>query len=591
MGEFRTAMHTNTEEVNKVITKLSSSLTAERTKLSEVRDAVKQDQEALSTSITSQLELLVKRLHHEDSLQKSLAKKSEKLKLRTAELHKARTDLHTITAENTIIRGVIAEANSFMQRILAQKDGLFTATVRQHLNLRLYPVFKVLHQIVGLSVPVFPKEGGETDEHPKDNKGPGPKDGFEGGGAGASGSAPTGNIPKPSAGRSNPNSDPEPQKAPESSKSAGPSDSQTEEQTRRRQGKRTMGADDVDEDEIDDTDIKVLARNKARSEQLDELQRIIKEADEAQKKKEQEEVTKATLASLFPPWTKKRIVREIAENDHWLQPKVSFEVGNTADCQLEFPMSPVVFFFRSFYPIRKNSVSDTSTNTRLLNFYLKHAKPQADVWSLKKIVSMRIGKIIEAAVPEDFTNVTIMIKRGSEKEESEVTLADLPMLNPVDWIHMYHLVKQMKVKHDLIIDHLAEMIKGYLNEVAKLDVEIASILQVRTSQLAPDHPTELSNLKIGLIRKENWSVAFRKKKGNTNTATTHIFYLADKHYYRTVELNRLLELIENTKANSQEDRTCFSNMIKWYEVFRKALIKIIPYVYKTDVVKPQKSEV
>ncbi|CAI9277152.1 unnamed protein product [Lactuca saligna] len=88
-------------------------------------------------------------------------------------------------------------------------------------------------------------------------------------------------------------------------------------------------------------------------------------------------VTLATQMSLFPPWTPKRIEKEEIDDPSikWLEPSVSFELNNTFDSQLDFPLTPKAFSFRDFEHIEKALLLEYDVNNNFFSFYLKHGQP------------------------------------------------------------------------------------------------------------------------------------------------------------------------------------------------------------------------
>lgn len=61
---------------------------------------------------------------------------------------------------------------------------------------------------------------------------------------------------------------------------------------------------------------------------------------------------------------------------HWLDPVTSFEPDNTLDSQLDFPITPKTFLFHYFDVVANTSNLNVNVDKSLMDFYLKHGKPQ-----------------------------------------------------------------------------------------------------------------------------------------------------------------------------------------------------------------------
>ena len=84
------------------------------------------------------------------------------------------------------------------------------------------------------------------------------------------------------------------------------------------------------------------------------------------------------------------------------------------------------------------SGDEEKMNQILIDFYAKKAKPQHDVWScipIKTIPRIRRTELIA----NSFFNWEFEIIRGTEKQKSTITFADIPLMNPSDWIIMFQI--------------------------------------------------------------------------------------------------------------------------------------------------------
>ncbi|KAI3751857.1 hypothetical protein L2E82_22948 [Cichorium intybus] len=131
------------------------------------------------------------------------------------------------------------------------------------------------------------------------------------------------------------------------------------------------------------------------------------------------------------------------------------------------------------------------------------------------------------------------------------------------------------------------MIGYYILEVAKLDVEVAGVLDKIPLTVRRPSPKNLSKRKIGKIVNSNWSVAYNSKEGLENIK--RIFFLSDKHLHRTPVLEHILHIINKLQSNTTDDKTCINDMLRWYIEFQKGILAIIPKVFdrQSNEVKPE----
>ncbi|CAI9283124.1 unnamed protein product [Lactuca saligna] len=85
---------------------------------------------------------------------------------------------------------------------------------------------------------------------------------------------------------------------------------------------------------------------------------------------------------------KKRDKEDIDDPDvHWLEPTTSFELRNTSESQIDFPLTLKAFLFQGFKHIEKSPLSDYEVNNKIFVFYLNHNQPQYEMWSLRKLLA------------------------------------------------------------------------------------------------------------------------------------------------------------------------------------------------------------
>lgn len=186
---------------------------------------------------------------------------------------------------------------------------------------------------------------------------------------------------------------------------------------------------DDDEEEVFSEDEKLF--RKKRDKELDNLLWVTKDLDGQEAEERIAKVTPKTKKTLFPPWSFERIQKEVIVDLSvlCLEPAVLYEQNNTANSQLDFPLTPKAFLFRGFEHIKKAPLSDNDVNNMLFSFYLKHSHPQYEIWSLEKLV---VVKVYAPFPVEHFTNIKFKGFRGKSRVQFDFTLADLPFMNPND---------------------------------------------------------------------------------------------------------------------------------------------------------------
>lgn len=78
-------------------------------------------------------------------------------------------------------------------------------------------------------------------------------------------------------------------------------------------------------------------------------------------------------------------------------------------------------------------------------------------------------------------------------------MADLPFMNLYDWISLFYIVAKDVKKFKPIYEHLKRMIKCYILEIAKIDLEIASDLKIKPILKPTNPPQNIENMKGGVI--------------------------------------------------------------------------------------------
>ena len=122
------------------------------------------------------------------------------------------------------------------------------------------------------------------------------------------------------------------------------------------------------------------------------------------------------------------------------------------------------------------------------------------------------------------------------------------------------------------------MLICYIHQLAKMDVEIAFVLNKRPILKPEPEPKELHKFNLGKIRKDNWCVVYQRKENQK--FMRNMFFLRDKHLYSNASLNSILELTEACKPNNIADKKSFSDFIQWYLVVRITLLNLMTILFK-----------
>ena len=279
--------------------------------------------------------------------------------------------------------------------------------------------------------------------------------------------------------------------------------------------------------------------------------------------------------TLFPPWTLEKLLKEAIETPNilWLEPVISLDRINSVDSQFDMPLTRKAFIFHAFDNVVDVPHPHPKVDRELVEFYLKSAQPQYQTWSAQKIINVRVLKPFREG---NFTNVRFKVLRGSAKTEHAISLADLPNLNPHDWIILHNILLTNEAKYGPIIDHFKRMLVCYIMEVAKMDQEIASIFKKKPTISPVGSASDLNMMQMGRIDPKRNSIMFTRNEGQKCP-----FALADKHLYTTACLEHVLGIIHRCKQNSTDDKKYFDDMIQWYIRFRQTILALIPHLFDT----------
>nr|KAJ0188191.1 hypothetical protein LSAT_V11C900483250 [Lactuca sativa] len=319
----------------------------------------------------------------------------------------------------------------------------------------------------------------------------------------------------------------------------------------------------IDDSKDEEPDEDELKRRKAREAEIDKHVRIVKEAEEKERVEKEAQATLKSKMLLFPKWTLKRIQNQVVDmpSQYWLDPIASFEIQNTQDSQLYLPITPKAFRFRAFVKVANQ---------------MKH---QYETWSASKVVAVKITGPIET---ESFPNAKFKFARGSTCQAYEFTLADLPCLNPHDWMVIYNILLRQKEKYEPVVSHLELFIKSYIQEVGMMDVDIATVLRQKPCVVPKEAPKDFEKLKPGKIYKEGWFMVYTSRDLPEANRRKLYFHLEGKHLFTITCLEFILELVARFNGNNKDDVKCFTDVITWYIQVRKLLLSFIPKFYEVQ---------
>ncbi|CAI9282883.1 unnamed protein product [Lactuca saligna] len=104
-----------------------------------------------------------------------------------------------------------------------------------------------------------------------------------------------------------------------------------------------------------------------------------------------------------------------------------------------------------------------------------------------------------------------------------------------------------------------------------MDVDIVVILKrkpILNPFLLPD---DFGIFNVGFTERDRWGVIYKTKEDKI--VKNCMLFLRDKHMYSIASLNRTLERFEAYKSNSVAYVKCVSDMINWWIVVWRTLLK------------------
>lgn len=311
-------------------------------------------------------------------MKEEIARQASTIAVQQVQLAQAEKEISLLKTE----RGV----KDMFTNLIGAHDSIMTVKIRNHLTSKLLPALSIFHEMKGVSEPfVTPKQGGEGSQtiivtkELKDHL--------------ASGSSPTDKL------------------------------------------KNIINDSDRDADEsIDDA-----LKRKKRDKELDDNLKVTKEAEATEKRNKEKEDILQCKKALFPEWTRDVLIIQAVESPsiYWLEPIASFDCENSKDSQFDMPIRRKAFTFHCFDSTVEVPFPSPKVDRELIDFYLKYGQTQYLTWGAQKIITV---KVLKPTPADKFVNVHFKITRGSANSVSMISLADLPNLNPHDWILLYNIL-------------------------------------------------------------------------------------------------------------------------------------------------------
>ncbi|KAL4583271.1 hypothetical protein LXL04_007839 [Taraxacum kok-saghyz] len=295
----------------------------------------------------------------------------------------------------------------------------------------------------------------------------------------------------------------------------------------------------------------------------EELARKLQEEErlnaEALKEKEERQI-EASKTRIWPVWTRAKIIQvALAEPDpYWLHPIASQNLKFDANYQLDMPICPRAFLFKYMELLTFYTGNDEMLHKILIDFYAKKSKAQQDVWSctpIKTVLRMRRTNLVGNA----FYNWEFDITRGTEKVKSTISFADIPLMNPSDWITIHQL---MVLKcEDYCIPHIKVfklLMQNYLFEMARFDIVAADLMKKTPKKVEPTYFTVNDIVKYAHLM------------------MTDIYTLPPNH------LRLVKQKVMSQNRNSEHDKKEVLARVAWHEAVRSKIITFYNFMMEHE---------
>ncbi|KAL7587460.1 hypothetical protein Lser_V15G39921 [Lactuca serriola] len=520
-----------TTKLEPIVNQLANSVASELKSFASLRQTISDDNSAFRTTIEERLFKLEEDLAAENSLMDALARKTTALKVKSIQLSNSQQEIDSLRSEREVVKSCVSDVHSAISNILDAHDPILNYSVRRTLAEKLALALSLLSKLEGLLDFVsIPKQGGEKEQVSQ----PPPT------------STATHTTEPPPVGQASGSS------------------------VKDKGKKIAEESDDDDKETIAD-----LLKRQGRDKEADISARVAREAEEAERRQKEAHGLLENRKTLFPPWTLERLIKEAIETPNilWLEPVISLDRSNTFDSQFDMPLTRKAFIFHAFDNIVEFPHPHPKVDRDLVEFYLRATQPQYQTWSAQKIINVWV---LKPYMEGNFTNVRFKVLRGSAKTEHGISLADLPNLNPHDWIILHNILLTNEAEYGPIIDHLKRMLVCYVMEVALMDQEIANVFKKKPTISPVGSASDLNMMQMGKIDPKRNSVMFTRNEGQKC-----LFALADKHLYTTACLEHVLGIIHRCKQNTADDIKYFDDMIQWYIRFRQTILALITHLFDT----------
>ncbi|KAI3503846.1 hypothetical protein L1887_32300 [Cichorium endivia] len=197
-------------------------------------------------------------------------------------------------------------------------------------------------------------------------------------------------------------------------------------------------------------------------------------------------------------------------------PLWSFNTPDSEDIQLDVPFNLKTFSFLQFAQSITKEQSPTYW-TNKIHFHAMFIQHQSVVWSANKIKA--ILSIKEAETYENFKNHEFLVLRGADEVESRFTIADFPIMNPMDFIQLLDLMNRndtglAAMSNVAVKNHLLGFLNNFLLRFAKHDLVLSSYYK-HTLNTPPVVVRNISRFKNGEILDEPYGVVFKGLRNET----------------------------------------------------------------------------
>ncbi|KAI3790817.1 hypothetical protein L2E82_04158 [Cichorium intybus] len=252
-------------------------------------------------------------------------------------------------------------------------------------------------------------------------------------------------------------------------------------------------------------------------------------------------------------------------------PLWSFATTDSEDIQLDIPFNLKTFAFLQFV----QSVPDEQRATfwtNKINFHAKYIQRHSVVWSLNKI--KQILSIKETETYKGFVNYEFHVLRGANDDESKFTIADFPIMNPMDFIQILDLLQsgeaaQAGLPVFAVNSHVMGFLNNYLMRFAKHDIELCSYYR-QPLNTPPIVVRNITRFKNGEIIDEPYGVVFKGLRNDTEVMIK-FFQIDYLGLHPSSFIYGMISHVNACPVNSEEKKKKFMDHMSWYLAMKKTL--------------------